>query len=338
MTKIHFPLSLRHALAVTLLSCSLATITPHPTQAAEIEMSFQNLLQQERAWAGLQSKTLKVGDITWSYSEGGKVGQPTLILIHGLAGSRDNWNRVAHALTANYHVIIPDLPASGETHVPEDFDYSIPNVTEKLRRFIEAANLTGSIHIAGHSLGGAVAMLYAAQYPFETKSLFLINTAGVYKSAATPYLKDPTQLKNLIVSKEGDFAFLLKQITYTPPFIPKEIAHAQEQMMIQHVQQTQKVIDQLIALKQQYTPESFALLAKSIDTPTLILWGKQDKIINVEAATELKSKFKHAAPLVLLDHVGHMPIMEADQLVTQKYLSFLSQTEAQTAANKAPLK
>ncbi|MEK5790175.1 alpha/beta fold hydrolase, partial [Acinetobacter johnsonii] len=84
-------------------------------QAAEIEMSFQNVLQQERAWAGLQSKTLKVGDITWSYSEGGQVGKPIVVLIHGLAGSRDNWNRVANALTGNYHVIIPDLPASGET-------------------------------------------------------------------------------------------------------------------------------------------------------------------------------------------------------------------------------
>ena len=321
-------------LMALILLCGLNAVAIPKTQAAEIEMSFQSLLQQERVWAGLQSKTLKVGDITWSYSEGGKVGQPTLILIHGLAGSRDNWNRVAHALTENYHVIIPDLPASGETQVPEDFDYSVPNVTEKLRRFVEAANLKGPLHIAGHSLGGAVAMLYAAQYPFETKSLFLIDAAGVYQSAATPYLKNPAQLKNLIVSKKGDLPFLLKQVTYNPPFIPQEIAQAQEQMMIQQAGQTQKVIDQLIALNKSYTPDSFAVLTKSIDVPTLILWGKQDKIINVDAANELKSQFKHAAPLVLLDHVGHMPIMEADQLVAQKYLSFLSQTEAQAVTHQ----
>ncbi len=58
-----------------------------------------------------------------------------------LAGSRDNWNRVAHYLTTNYHVIIPDLPGSGETIVSHDFDYSVPNLAEKLRRFVEAANL-----------------------------------------------------------------------------------------------------------------------------------------------------------------------------------------------------
>ncbi|MDH0564583.1 alpha/beta fold hydrolase [Acinetobacter courvalinii] len=326
---------LRKTLGAALLACSLSTVAVTTTQAAEIEMSFQNLLQQERAWAGLQSKTLKVGDITWSYSEGGQASKPIIILIHGLAGSRDNWNRVARALTANYHVIIPDLPASGETLVPKDFDYSVPNVTEKLRRFVEAANLTGPAHIAGHSLGGSIAMLYAGQYPFETKSLFLIDAAGVYKAANTPYLKDPNQVKNMIVSKKGDFNFLMQQAMFTPPFIPKEIAQAQEKMMIGQVEQTQKMVDQVIALNKLYTPDSFALLARSIDAPTLILWGKQDKIVNVEVVPELKALLKNAQTPVILDNVGHMPILEADQLVVQQYLPFLSKIQAQKTAAAA---
>ena len=324
-----FSTSFRKTLTAALISCSLATIAISSTQAAEIEMSFQNVLQQERAWAGLQTKTLKVGDITWSYSEGGQAGKPIVILIHGLAGSRDNWNRVARALTANYHVIIPDLPASGETQVPKDFDYSVPNVTEKLRRFVEAANLTSPAHIAGHSLGGSIAMLYAGQYPFETKSLFLIDAAGVYKAATTPYLKDPNHIKNMIVSKKGDFNFLMQQVMFTPPFIPKEIAQAQEKLMIGQAEQTQKMVDQLIVLNKLYTPDSFALLARSIDAPILILWGKQDKIINVEVAPELKSLLKNAQTPVILDNVGHMPILEADQLVVQQYLPFLNKIQSQ---------
>ncbi|ENU30615.1 alpha/beta hydrolase [Acinetobacter sp. 2JN-4] len=322
-----FSVPLRKTFTAALLACSLSAVAISTTQAAEIEMSFQNLLQQERAWAGLQSKTLKVGDITWSYSEGGQAGKPIIVLIHGLAGSRDNWNRVAQALTANYHVIIPDLPASGETQVPKEFDYSVPNVTEKLRRFIEAANLTGPAHIAGHSLGGSVAMLYAGQYSFETKSLFLVNAAGVYRTATTPYLKDPNQIRNMVVSKKGDFNFLMQQAMYAPPFIPKEIAQAQEQMMIGQVEQTKKMIEQVIALNKLYTPDSFALLTRAIDAPTLILWGKQDKIINVEVASELKSLLKNAQPPVILDKVGHMPILEADQLVVQQYLPFLNKIQ-----------
>lgn len=116
---------------------------------------------------------------------------------------------------------------------------------------------------------------------------------------------------------------------HNPPFIPKEIAQAQEKMMIGQIEQTQKMVDQIIALNKLFTPDSFALLAKSIDAPTLILWGKQDKIINVEVAPELKSLLKNAQAPVILDNVGHMPILEADQLVVQQYLPFLSKTQAQ---------
>ena len=79
MTKTLFSTPFRKTITATLLSFSLATIAVSSTQAAEIEMSFQNVLQQERAWAGLQTKTLKVGDISWSYSEGGQAGKPEVV-------------------------------------------------------------------------------------------------------------------------------------------------------------------------------------------------------------------------------------------------------------------
>ncbi|MEH1710609.1 alpha/beta hydrolase [Acinetobacter pittii] len=316
------------ATALTLACSVLSVMSISQTQAADnIDVTFQNVLQQERSWAGLQSKSLKVGDVTWSYSEGGSTTKPTLLLIHGLAGSRDNWNRVARYLTTNYHVIIPDLPGSSETIVPQDFDYSVPNLAEKLRRFVEAANLKGPIHIAGHSLGGSIALLYAGQYPFETKSLFLVDSGGIFRSANTIYLKDPAYLKQLLVSKKGDFNYLLKQTMFNPPFIPKEFLQAQEKLMIDQAPQTQKLVDQLIALNKVYTPDSFAVLTKTIDAPTLILWGKQDKIINVEVASELKRLLKNAQPPVILENVGHMPILEAEQLVMQQYLPFLLKVE-----------
>ncbi|EPR7782072.1 alpha/beta hydrolase, partial [Acinetobacter baumannii] len=68
-------------------------------------------------------------------------------------------------------------------------------------------------------------------------------------------------------------------------------------------------------------------LTKTIDAPTLILWGKQDKIINVEVANELKRLLKNAQPPVILENVGHMPILEAEQLVIQQYVPFLLKVE-----------
>ena len=322
-----------------LIGClSLSTVIPTLVHANKdtASISFSDLLQQERQWAGLQSKTLKVDEITWRYSEGGNASQPTIILIHGLSGSRDNWNRVAHYLTPFYHVIIPDLPFHGETQVPKEFDSSVPNLTEKLRRFAEAGNFSKNTHIAGHSLGGAIAMLYGAQYFSDTKSLLLMNSAGVYRSANTPYLKDPTLLRDLIVRKPGDLNGIIKLAMGNPPFIPQQIKQQQEALMISQSQQTMKIIEQLNQVFKAYTPDSFALAARIIEAPALIMWGDQDRIINHEVSQELKSVLKFAEAPIIYKGVGHMPLLELDQVVAKDYLNFLQKVQTKATSQSTP--
>lgn len=311
-------------LAASLSLGTAMTMIPLNSYAAP-SINIQSILQQERTWAGLNTKRVKVEDIDWAYSEGGTKGKPVLLLVHGLSGSRDNWNRVARYLTPHYHVIIPDLPGQGDSRVPNDFDYSIPNLTEKLRRFVESIQVDTNIHIAGHSMGGAVSLLYTAQYPLETKSLFLIGSAGVFKSANTPYLKDPNLLKDFIVSKPGDFDRLFKVAAHMPPFIPNELKVEQEKLMISNVVNNTKLVEQLILMSKIYTPDTFALAARSIDQPTLILWGEKDQIINVEAASELKSLLKNAQDPIILKDVGHTPILEQEQVLVNHYLKFLKE-------------
>ncbi len=324
MTRIVLPQPFKLSRSVLMaLSLLIAPITTQHLAAAPA-LNFQNVLQQERAWAGLTTKTVQVENVTWSYSEGGDVTKPTLVLIHGLSGTRDNWNRVARYLTPYYHVIIPDLPAHGDTKIPADFDLSIANMTEKLRRFLEATKFEQNVHIAGHSMGGAIAMLYSAQYPVEVKSLYLVDAAGVFKSANTPYLKDPSLLADLVIKKPGDFDRLLNLATNMPPFIPNELKVEQEKMMIANAVNTQKMVDSLIAMSKVYTPDSYALAAGSIDVPVGIVWGQKDRIINVEVATELKGLLKNAQQPLILKNIGHMPILEAEQLVAQHYLAFLA--------------
>jgi triacylglycerol lipase len=310
------------ALGMASVSSTVVYAAPAATQ------SFQQVLQEERSWAGLTTRSLKVGDVEWSYSEGGDKTKPTVMLVHGLSGSRDNWNRVARYLTPYYHVIIPDLPAHGDTKVPADFDLQVPNMVEPLRRFTEAAGITKNLNVAGHSLGGAVAGLYAAQYFFDVQSLLLIDSAGVFKSTQSPYLKDPTLLRELIVSKPGDFDKLMKIAMFNPPFIPSSLKQEQEKMMMAQADNTRRVIEQLIKLYGYYTPETFALAARAIEAPTLIIWGKQDKIIDVNVVPELKGLIKNAQEPVILPNVGHTAILEAEQLVIQKYLPFLQKSVA----------
>ena len=87
------------------------------------------------------------------------------------------------------------------------------------------------------------------------------------------------------------------------------------------------VIEQISTLNRIYTPETFARITRNVEAPTLILWGKQDKIFNVEVADELKSLLKRAEAPVILNNVGHMPLLEADKQVANYYLPFLAKTQ-----------
>lgn len=299
---------------------------PQPMTSTEIQV-LENYMEHERKNAGLVSKSLNLNDIKWRYSEGGDINKPSVLLLHGLAGNRDHWNLLAQFLTPNYHVVIPDLPHNGDTRVAANFDGSVPNVTSELRHFIEYLGIQDHLHVAGHSFGGSIATVYAAEYPFDTQSLFLLNSAGIYKKAKTRYSLNPNHLKNLVVTKPGDFEDVLTQLMQNPPKVPYALKLAKEKKLIQRADDTIRMIDQLVSLNKIYTPDSFARLTRTVEAPTLILWGKQDKIINVEVATELETLLKRAEKPVLLNNVGHIPMLEAEKQVAAHYLPFLAKTQ-----------
>lgn len=311
--------------ATCLATASLSTQASVPS-VQEIQI-LDNYMQYKRQNAGLTTRYIQLGNIRWAYNEGGSKQKPTVILLHGLTGHRDHWNTVAALLIPHYHVIIPDLPHNGDTQVPADFNIAIPNVTAQLRLLIEALGVEHDVHIAGHSLGGSIATQYAAAYPFDTQSLFLMNSAGIYKHATTPYSQNPDHLKNLIVSRPGDLETVIHQIMYSPPDFPYALKRAREQKLIERAANDYRMIDQLTMLSRLYTPDSFARLTRSVEAPTLILWGKQDKIISALAASELQHLLKRAEQPIILNNVGHMPMLEAGPLVAQHYLPFLAKAQ-----------
>lgn len=315
------------SLSCSLIALPLITSAQNSNNKTSHFSVLQQYLQHERKIAGLHSKTLKVGDITWKYSEGGSIQKPTLLLLHGLSGNRDTWNHVAQYLTPHYHVIIPDLPTNYDTQTPQKFDASVPNVSSELRQFAAALKIENQLHIAGHSLGGSIAAFYASQYPFDTQSLFLLSSAGIYKKASTNYARNPALLKQLVIAKPGDLSTVQLKLMQSPPFMSRDINSAQESRLIAQAAKTTQLIDQIVKLNQIYTPETFARLTRSIEAPTLILWGKQDQIINYEVADELQGQIKRADPPIILNNVGHIPLLEAGPLVAQYYLPFLAKTQ-----------
>ncbi len=289
---------------------------------------MQSVLAQERTLAGLESKTIKTEDITFAYSEGGPKNAPTVLLIHGFSGSRDNWNRVAHKLTKKYHVVAVDLPGHGDTIAPANFDYTLANLSDAVRKFVLALGIQKDLHIAGHSLGGGISVLYTALYFLEVKSLMLVDTAGVYAHAGDSLINKPQELNNLLARKSGDFEHIVTKIaTYDTPFVPRELMDGYEKLHLRHLPEQEKLMATLIESTKFMTPETFQIGLHSIEAPTLVVWGDKDAIIGVEAVDEIKQHLKYGEYLVLKD-VGHTPILEADYPVSEAYLVFLAKTQA----------
>jgi pimeloyl-ACP methyl ester carboxylesterase len=112
---------------------------------------------------------------TIAYTEAGS-GQP-LLLIHGLGGTRRTWRHVIDSLAATHRVIAPDLPGHGDSDAPAG-DYSLGAHAAALRDLLVALGCAAAT-VAGHSLGGGIAMQFAYQFPERTSRLILISSGGL---------------------------------------------------------------------------------------------------------------------------------------------------------------
>ncbi|MBP8019956.1 MAG: alpha/beta hydrolase [Agitococcus sp.] len=289
---------------------------------------MQSVLAQERTWAGLETKSIKVADTTFAYSEGGVKGAPTVLLVHGFSGSRDNWNRIAHRLTKKYHVVAVDLPGHGDTKAPATFGYQLADLSDSVRQFVLALGIQKDLHIAGHSLGGGIAVLYSALYFLEVKSVLLVDTAGAYDKVGSSLISKPQDLLNMLVRKPGDFERLISKVaTYDTPFVPKELMEGYEKIHVTHLVEQEKLMNALIEQMKWTKPDTFQMGLRSIEAPTLVVWGDKDAVIDVAVVDELKEHLKYEEVLILKD-VGHTPILEADYPVSEAYLKFLAKAQA----------
>jgi esterase len=101
------------------------------------------------------------------------IGDPVVIL-HGLYGSSDNWMGIARKLSGKYTVWCVDHRNHG--HSPHSPEHTYQDLKKDLAEFIED-HIPGQISLVGHSMGGKVAMLYAADYPERIKNLVILDIA-----------------------------------------------------------------------------------------------------------------------------------------------------------------
>lgn len=303
-------LSLAALISLSVIGCT----TPNPLTIN----ATQKLVNFERNKSSLEAKslTLNSGDKI-AYLEGGNLNGAPLLLIHGFGGNKDNFTRIADKL-GEYHLLIPDLLGFGNSSKPMDADYSSDAQARRLNEFLKQKNLNNGIHIGGNSMGGSISVAYAAMFPREVKSLWLLDSAGFWSAGLFERYQNATADNNpLVIDNTKQYFALYHLVMNKPPFIPKTVQAVFAQDNINNRDLHRKIIEQVVT----DNVEARAKVITAQQIPTLVVWGKEDKVIKPETAYLMKQLMPHAKVLLMPD-VGHVPMIEAVNQTAADYKEF----------------
>lgn len=284
----------------------------------EIQGAAGLAIAAERAISGLERKVLQIDGFVVPYLQGGE-GEP-LVLIHGFGGSKDNFNRVARHLTDHYTVYAIDVPGFGASTRVKDADYVINTQIDRVHAIIEKLGLEKP-HIGGNSMGGWISGAYAAKYPDNTASVWFLAPAGLLESRKSEVIQKFEQTGEIVLtaSNREEFENIVDIVMYErPAFAPGFVVEAmaaraaQDQPLHQRIYKDFKSVPSDLAA---------TLAASSYEGPGLIVWGKEDRVLHVDGATELKNAMPKF-DVVLMDKVGHVPMMEKPEQVALDYVKW----------------
>ena len=281
---------------------------------------------RQRWSAGLSQGEAQVAGHRWTYAlgEADNVDAPTVVMIHGFTGSKENWYPLAARLRGRYRLLIPDLPGWGDSQRIAGADYGFVAQSERVAAFIErvARKPNSEVVLLGHSMGGGIVALTAANHPRDIARVGLFDAAGVrFKdnqfgldvlAGRNPFaVEDEASLQRYI-----DIVFHDER---AKPWLPWPASAALIRKRRADAAFEQGVLARIGRSEESLLPGEEAA---RIRQPALLLWCKQDAVIDASALALYAQRIPQARK-VLLDGCGHMSIMERPRQVADAVLALV---------------
>ena len=255
------------------------------------------------------SQFIEIDEVNVHYRDEGE-GFP-IVLIHGTAASLHTWDAWTDELKKTNRVIRMDLPAFGITGPNKNADYSIEAYTTFLHSFLEKLKLE-KFHLAGNSLGGNIAWNYTADYPSKVEKLILVDASGlptnksqpaIFKMAKTPILNSLF----LYITPRFLIKKNIEEVYEDDSKITDELINRYHKMALR-VGNRKAFIDRAKTDFKLDTQVNLEKL-KSIQTPTLLIWGAKDLWIPIANGIRMNEILVNSK-LEVLENSGHVPMEE----------------------------
>lgn len=238
-------------------------------------------------------------------------GHP-LVLLHGLGDRRQSWNGVVPRLSEEYQVFCVDLPGFGSTPAPaRDEPYDVFSLVEAVRGFCELHGLERP-HLAGNSLGGAIALELATQGMAGSVSVFspagfsgrsarwTMHAVDAFSQLAT---RVPLRTKERLADT-APARTVARVALRGDPFSPRARTVRFSVRGLEPGSPWVRLIPRIA---------EYDFVARPIDCPVTIAWGDRDRMLPPSSARNARRRLPNARMVSLLGS-GHIPM--ADDPVT----------------------
>lgn len=293
--------------------------------AAQQDALFRYSVDYARGQIGFVEKQVALPEVTLSYLEKPGSG-PTVVLVHGFSANKDTWLAFAAALPPDYHIIAPDLAGHGRSSEDAQNDYNLVRQTEHLHHLLQHLNLS-SIHLVGNSMGGAISAFYAAQYPEQLRSVTLMDAAGLDGATPSEYFEALARGENPLIATDKDsFMSRWKFVMSKPPMLIWPFSSVMVRDAIRREPLNRKIFTDMMATREAFSEQQLADALRAHATmPALIMWGQEDRVLDVSAVAAFQQALPHAH-VKIYEGIGHLPMVENAQLSAADLHEFIKST------------
>ena len=263
----------------------------------------------------LQYLFTEVGGLRVRYADRG-FGDSVVLLLHGFGGDLDNWMFNLDSLAEKHRLLALDLPGHGQS-VKTNVDPSLSGMATFVRKFLDVLSVS-SVHVVGHSMGGAIAMQLASDSPETVKSLGLICSAGLGPDINSDYLRGFIEAQS-----QQELKLVLEQLFADESLVNLQLVNnLLNYKRMDGVEASLNALSETLISAGEQTFLTDNIVASGI--PVLVIWGKKDRIIPVSHAQNFSAAGGYCVEVEIFDSAGHMVQMEKAYEVNRSLLNFLA--------------